>query len=170
MFGHVSRMYRSSALRGTLNTNVFTWTCVKNVPKQFEQFDNPKTKKQFEHFFHKKCAKPSRNACFENLMIFSSQIWDEHLTVCMSVLRRLHVYEILQMPMNPACTFVTHICQTLKHGTGFQATCLNIYKFISIFILLLKKTVLRIITLNLQRRVNMGPCIEKTIFQIRTKY
>ena len=43
----------------------------------------------------------------------------------MSVLRALHVYEILQIPMSPASTFLTHICQTLKNGTGFQATCIN---------------------------------------------
>ncbi len=85
--------------------------------------------KQFEQFFDKKCTKPSRNACFENLMIFLSQICDENLKVCMSVKRTLKVYEILQIAMNPARAFVTHICKTLKNGTGFQATCTNMGRF-----------------------------------------
>ena len=33
--------------------------------------------------------------------------------------------EILQIAMNPARVFVTHIGKTLKNGTGFQATCIN---------------------------------------------
>ena len=41
----------------------------------------------------------------------------------MSVKRTLKVYEILQIAMNPARAFVTHICKTLKNGIGFQATC-----------------------------------------------
>ena len=44
----------------------------------------------------------------------------------MSVKRTLKVYEILQIAMNPARAFVTHICKTLKNGTGFQATCKNL--------------------------------------------
>ena len=43
----------------------------------------------------------------------------------MSVKRTLKVYERLQIAMNPARAFVTHICKTLKNGTGFQATCKN---------------------------------------------
>ena len=44
----------------------------------------------------------------------------------MSVKRTLKVYEILQIAMDPARAFVTHICKTLKNGTGFQATCRRI--------------------------------------------
>ena len=35
------------------------------------------------------------------------------------------MHEILQIAMNPARAFVTHIGKTLKNGTGFQATCKN---------------------------------------------
>ena len=37
------------------------------------------------------------------------------------------MYEIPHLPVNPACTRVSHICQMLKNGTGFQATCKNMY-------------------------------------------
>ena len=95
------------------------------TPPHPDNLTSQKRKKQFEQSCDKKCTKPSRNACFENLMFFLSQICDENLRVCMSVKRTLKVYERLQIAMNPARAFVTHICKTLKNGTGFQATCIN---------------------------------------------
>ena len=38
----------------------------------------------------------------------------------MSVKRTLKVYEILQIAMNPARAFVTHICKTLKNWDRFS--------------------------------------------------
>ena len=86
-----------------------------------------KRKNNLNNFLTKSARNPHEMHFLKIWWFFLSQICDENLRVCMSVKRTLKVYEILQIAMNPARAFVTHICKTLKNGTGFQATCIYIY-------------------------------------------